>query len=150
MSFDRERLERFLHEQIPITAAMAITVEQLNERSISLAATLAANHNDKGTAFGGSLSSVLTLSGWALLLNRLHEVDADIVIARQEFAFRLPVKDNFVTQCELPDDDQWQNFTRHLAARGRARIELQALIGDVDNPAVEMTAHYAAIMRRTS
>ena len=53
--------ERFLHEQIPLTKAMEVTLESYDGSQLVVTAPLEPNYNHLGTAFGGSLSALTTL-----------------------------------------------------------------------------------------
>ena len=81
-----ERLQGFLDEHIPLTRAIQLRVASLDDSGLRLEAPLAPNVNDKGTAFGGSLASLLTLAGWGLLWTRCQQSgwNCDIVIHRGE------------------------------------------------------------------
>jgi thioesterase domain-containing protein len=57
---------------MPAVRAMQIQLDGYADGVLRITAPLAANVNDKGNAFGGSLASVLTLSGWALVSLRLR------------------------------------------------------------------------------
>ena len=59
--------ERFLHEQIPLTQSMGVTLESYDGTQLVVTAPLEPNHNHLGTAFGGSLSALTTLTGYAML-----------------------------------------------------------------------------------
>ena len=51
---------------MPPVKAMGIELRGFSGDRLQLSAPLAANVNDKGNAFGGSLASAMTLAGWAL------------------------------------------------------------------------------------
>lgn len=76
----RVRLEAELLAMPPV-AALGLHVSAFDGRSLRLSAPLSRNVNDKGCAFGGSMSSLMTLAGWALVTSvlveaGLHAVDA--------------------------------------------------------------------------
>ena len=75
-------LEQYLHRQIPLSAAMRVTVRGATLESVILAAPLEPNLNHKSTAFGGSLSALGILAAWSLVHLRLLEegVKCEIVI----------------------------------------------------------------------
>ena len=60
-------LERDILDKIVLARAMAISVVAYDGESLTMAAPLAPNVNDKGCAFGGSLVSLMTLAGWGLV-----------------------------------------------------------------------------------
>ena len=68
---------------MPAVRAMQIRLDGYADGVLRITAPLVANVNDKGNAFGGSLASVLTLSGWALVSLRLRLAghDAEVYVA---------------------------------------------------------------------
>lgn len=137
------RLERFLHEQIPLSAAMQIRVAELCDDRICITAPLNPNRNDKGTGFGGSLASIATLAGWGLMHSALirRGTPGDVVIHKSTFSYDVPVDADIVARCRLTD---WDRFCATLDRRSRARISLTSTIGSADNAAVTMEGRYVA------
>jgi thioesterase domain-containing protein len=121
-------LRDYLHAHIPLTRALAIDVLAIDDDHASLSAPLAPSVNHRQTAFGGSVSALAILAGWAWLHARLATLApaARLVIQRQEMDYLLPVDDAFVASCLAPTPAAWERFARLLAARGRGRIELAA------------------------
>src|SRR5262245_2254533 len=91
-SLSTKNLEAFLHEKIPLTAAMGLRVIESNARRLVLEAPLAANKNHLGTAFGGSLHALPTLACYAALWTLLREagVDGHVVVKRSQAYYRQP------------------------------------------------------------
>ena len=58
-------LARYLHEHMPLTRALGVSVLAAGQQGVNLAAPLAANINHQSTAFGGSLASLAILAGWS-------------------------------------------------------------------------------------
>lgn len=144
-----EKLETLFHQQIPITASMGVKVEYYDGRSLRLAAPLSPNVNDKGTAFGGSLSSILTLAGWGLMYLRLaqQEQDCDIVIHKGELCYFHPIKGDFHAYCDLPAQGSWDRFIERLNQRGKARLPLRPWIGGDAGAAAIFDASFVALGR---
>ncbi|MGE5240286.1 MAG: YiiD C-terminal domain-containing protein, partial [Bacteroidota bacterium] len=69
---DRRELERYLHEQIPLSKAMGVEVMEASGEKVELAAPFAPNINHLETVFGGSASAVAILAAWTLLHVRLE------------------------------------------------------------------------------
>src|SRR5476649_1974502 len=86
-------LERFLHEQIPLTAAMGVRVTECDDAHLVLTAPLGPNRNHLQTAFGGSLHALATLSGYGLLWWLLRKPQAHIVIRESTIQYERPVRD---------------------------------------------------------
>jgi len=136
---------------MPPVAAMAPAVEDWADGQLRLRAPLAANVNDKGCAFGGSLGSLLTLAGWGLLQLRLEAagMDADIFVADSRLRFRAPLYADLVAEAELADPVDWGRFLRALHERGRGRILVRAVVPlPGGGPATESESDFAAIVRR--
>lgn len=130
-------LTAYLHEHIPITRSLGARVEHMDGRSVRLVAPLAPNLNHRATAFGGSLSMLAILSGWALLHVQLLDRDlaGRIVIQRSAFDYQAPIDGEFVATTSLPAPEAWTRFlatlTRHHAARVvvHAEVTCGAVLG---------------------
>ena len=59
-------------DAMPPVAATGIRASKFDGEALQLSAPLAANVNDKGCAFGGSLASLMTLAGWGWLMLSLR------------------------------------------------------------------------------
>ena len=142
-------LQRFLVDNIPLCRAMALTVRELDDHHAVLDAPLAPNVNDKGTAFGGSLCALATLTGWGLLWSRIDggREQFDIMIRDTALRYRRPVVHQLTASCAVTPA-AWDDFAAALEARGRARLELEVSISDHEGlPAMEMTGTYVARRR---
>ena len=140
-------LEATMHRLIPITRAMGIGVIQHRRNRVVLNAPLAPNVNHTGTGFGGSLSTLVTLTGWALLHMLLAEqgVDATILIRKGTTTYLAPVSQDFEAICEVADDKILDQFLDTLQRKGRATIELSAQISTDDTTAVRFRGSYVVL-----
>jgi thioesterase domain-containing protein len=66
-----KELEQYLHEHIPLSQAMQVSVLDAKEDCVVLSAPLAPNINHTETIFGGSASAVAILAAWSLVHVRL-------------------------------------------------------------------------------
>jgi thioesterase domain-containing protein len=137
---------------MPPVAAMALRVAGRDDDGrLRLRAPLSANVNDKGCAFGGSLTSLLTLAGWGLISLRLAEagLEADIFVADSEVRYRAPLYGDLEAVAGLAEGESWDTFLAVLRSRGRARLTVLATVplpeGGV---ATESRSRYAAILKR--
>ena len=73
---------------MPPTQAMALGFAGMDEETLRLAAPLSANVNDKGCAFGGSLTSLMTLAAWALMSMKLEQAGSRADIYVQDSSVR--------------------------------------------------------------
>jgi len=150
---DAERLIDFLREKIPQALAMDLRLGKANEYMLSLAAPLTPNINDKGCAFGGSLSSVMTLSGWALveLALRQRGEDCDVFVAESSVRYLAPVWRDFHSEAQLSPEAHWDTFFTTLEARGRARISVSCMVpGEDGAPAATLNARFVAKRRHAA
>ena len=134
MQIDLNEVMEYVHEHIPITAHFKARLMNYDGASLEVTAPLEANINHRNSAFGGSLSAIGILSGWALLFIKMRElgVKNKLVIQSSNFQFTDPVVSNFVAYVELPTSDKYARFLKILERRGRARLELRSLIRDSD------------------
>src|SRR5690242_1639285 len=104
---------------------MDLRLHRYTEDALVLAAPLAPNVNDKGCAFGGSLASLMTLAGWALVelaLERRGE-DCDVFVADSHVRYLEPVWNDFRAEARLAEGAAFDTFFATLAERGKARVD---------------------------
>jgi thioesterase domain-containing protein len=136
----------YLARHVPITRAMGIRLRAFDAAGVTMTAPLAPNINDKGIAFGGTIASILALSGWALTdlaLRRAGEV-ADVLIATATTEYLAPVASRIVARCPLPPPEDLAGFVDAYRRHGRARLRLMAHIEAKSGPAARFEAVYLA------
>jgi thioesterase domain-containing protein len=140
-------LERYLHEHIPLTRAMALSVVAITADAVILQAPLQPNINHRATVFGGSASALALLAGWALLHVRLRAegVASRLVIQRNTMEFERPITGEFSAHSSLLQPERWCDFTRMLARKGRARMTVLALLKSADQPVGRFTGEFVAL-----
>lgn len=142
---------RELYATMPPVAAMQVEVAGLDGARMELRAPLAANINDKGNAFGGSLVSLMTLAGWGLvnLQLQLRGIVAEVYVADSQVRYRAPVYTDLRALAWLGEGESWDAFFATLAQRGRARLQVEANVPLAeDGVATEMSARFVAIAKR--
>jgi thioesterase domain-containing protein len=128
---DREgTLQQYLHAQIPLSAAMRVSVVSATAETVILSAPLEPNINHKDTAFGGSLSTLGILAAWSLLHLRLVEekLPCEVVIQSNQMDYDKPVTGPFTATSSLAESAAWPAFRKILTRRKLARIEVQSLL----------------------
>jgi thioesterase domain-containing protein len=151
MSHDYDEEKRWLADtltrQIPLGGAMGLTIERLDDDGLVLDLPLAPNINDKGTAFGGAMSSALILAGWSLprLILRREQRSADLVIGRCDLRFLAPVKSGFQAVARWPAQGAIEAFLARLDERGKAALEMAPEIRAGETVAASLNARYAAL-----
>jgi thioesterase domain-containing protein len=143
-------LEETFHGKIPLTRAMGIRVLRYDGATLVLGAPLEPNVNDKGTAFGGSLYSLLVLAGWGLIRLKLKEegISGDIMIHESSISYSQPVTDDWQATCRLPEGEEYARFLEKLHGKGRARLALEAQIMTGAEVAVSFRGSYAVVVKR--
>lgn len=124
----QQRMERYLHANIPLSAVMGVQVRVATPERVLLSAPLGPNINHHETVFGGSAAVLATLSAWTLMHLRLEQagVDAQLVIQRSSMEYDKPIPGDFEAVCTFTDDSAWRRFRATLERRGRARLTLKA------------------------
>jgi thioesterase domain-containing protein len=144
---DLNSLERQMREGIPLARAMDLRVLEFDGHRLALTAPLAPNVNDKGCAFGGSISGLLTLAGWGLINLKLAEagIVADVFVQDASLVYLSPVWNELVAEAYAPDNP-WELFFAGLREKGKARLSVEAEIAGVDGAgtAARQTARFVA------
>ena len=123
-------LERYLHEHIPLSLAMQVSVGALSGGGVTLCAPLAPNINHRDTVFGGSASALAILAAWSLVHLRLQAAGAAgrLVIQRNHMEYSAPILGTFGARSFLAEPDRWDLFLRSLQCKGIARIRVGATL----------------------
>ena len=131
-------LERLMLETIPLARAMGLRVIEFDDNRLALSAPLAANVNDKGCAFGGSLVSLMTLSCWGLTMLKLDEagIKADVFVQDSEIRYLAPVWDELIAEAHLDPGQDWSGFIAQLNEKGKARVTLHAEVTTLEGGGV--------------
>jgi thioesterase domain-containing protein len=140
-----DQLEQYLHEKIPVSAAMGVRVLEANAVRVVLEAPLEANHNHLGTAFGGSLNTMATLAAYSLLFLALDDMEAHLVIAESSVRYRKPVRHDLRAICRQPEAAALAVFKDQYRRKGKSRISLKATIEEDGGTAVEFEADFVAL-----
>ncbi len=140
----RELNERFV-KQIPLTGHMGLKISSWDGSALRMGAPLEANRNDKGTGFAGSIASLATFAGWALLTLAVEERcgAAQVAVYRSEINYRRPVNGDFEARCCLPEEAQMEEFWQALADTGKGRLELAVSVLQDSEEKVQFQGAYA-------
>ena len=135
---------------MPAVRAMQIRLDGYADGVLRITAPLAANVNDKGNAFGGSLASVLTLSGWALVSLRLRLAghDAEVYVADSNLRYLAPVYEDLHAHAETAEASSWDTFLSTFRQRGKARISIVARQpGAAGRSAAQLSGRFVAFAK---
>ena len=128
---------------IPAVRDMGLSVQAWDGREIRIRAPLDRHRNDKGTAFAGSLYSLLVLAGWALVTRALGDrgLTADVLIAESATRYRQPVRDELAAAAVAVSD--LDTVAESVRRDGRARARVRAWMGPVEAPMATFDGWYA-------
>ncbi|WP_299772131.1 YiiD C-terminal domain-containing protein [uncultured Pseudoteredinibacter sp.] len=130
-------LEEFtseIHRDIPLSQHMGFRFCKFNcaiESGADLYTELplAPNLNDKNTAFGGSIATLATLSGWSLvtLISRQLDLSSEVVVYHSEQSFDAPITADLHSIAKVPTEDL-ESFADKLEKEGRAKLTVDVEI----------------------
>lgn len=123
-------IQAYLHEHIPLSAAMQVQVEVATLEQVVLGAPLKPNINHRDTVFGGSASALAILSAWSLLHVKLSAGgrQSRLVIQRNSMSYEHAILGYFTAHASSPPMEQWSSFTRMLERKGRARVSVSSTL----------------------
>ena len=139
-------LTRKIRGAIPLSEAMAFSIDRLSLDEIRVSAPLPPNINIHGTGFAGSIYSVAVLTGWALCTHIIDDLglDAELVVAGAEISYRVPVTTDLECSCSTTAE-QRDEFRQQFETRGKGRLTLDINVGDA--PAARLSARFVAVAR---
>ena len=148
-AMERDDLEIYLHEQIPLTKAMGVSVRSIADGSVTLAAPLAPNINHKSTVFGGSASALCILAAWSTLHVRLTDagLTTEIVIHTNTMEYQRPIHGEFVATGAVSAEADWPGFLKTLESRKKARVEVEAGLRCGDEAVGVFRGRFVAFLR---
>jgi len=139
------RLERYMMDTIPQARHMQIGVGAFDAAGLTLTAPLAPNINHEQTAFGGSMTSLATLSCWGFVWLLLEDTSKlHIVVSDAHMRYLKPITSMLEARCLAPDHLILKRFLDTLARRGRARLELRAEMRQDQELCADYTGNFVA------
>lgn len=141
---------RALAAGMPPVVAMGFGFGRCDGDVLEMHAPLALNVNDKGSAFGGSMTSLMTFSGWSLVMLELAlaGLQADVFVADSQVRYRAPVYADLHARAGLAPGQAWTPFLDTLKQSGRASIHMQAQVLLAEGTAAATLAgRYVAIAK---
>ena len=134
-----------IHKNIPMTKLMAYSLEEINEKALITKIPLDININDKGTGFGGSLSSLTVISGWTLanlLSNKLGFKNIEVVIVKNENSYLKPVTKDIYCESLIPNEKDLENFKTKLSKKGVSSLIIKSHIKEDEKLCVSFEGKY--------
>ena len=140
-----KELQNKLYNEIPLTKVMKIKIQDYNENELIITTPLKININDKGTAFGGSLSTITIISAWSLcwLISKELGFDSNnIVIIKNETSFRNPVTKDIICYTKKPSFEEIKLLKHKLETKKSASIKIDSKIIEDGQTCVDFLGYY--------
>ncbi len=140
------------YQDMPPVSVMRMRIAGYDGQCLRVHAPLACHVNDKGCAFGGSMSSLMTLAAWGLVSLRLEQAGlaADVFVADSQVQYLAPLFDDLQAEARLAEGESWQDFLATLRERGRADTFVAAcVLKPGSTAAAQCRARYVAIARKS-
>ena len=139
-------VEAYLHQHIPLSAGMGVTVAACAVAGVTLRAPLAPNINQHWTVFGGSTSAVAILSAWTWLHFALLTAGQTtrLVIQHSTVDYLAPVTGDFEARCPGLLSMEFDEFLRTLERYGKARATLTSALSCDGVKVAAFTGDYVA------
>lgn len=134
-----------LKDQVPLIQHMGVDIVEYRPGYVMVEAPLEPNINTHGTAFGGSLYCVATMSGWSLVHLTLMDAgfEPSVWVTKGEVAYHKPVKGPLKAFVKA-SPTQCQALVDEYKAKGRARADLDIEVHHDDELALTLKATFAA------
>lgn len=142
-------LEAEILARIPLASAMGLRIRRYAGDELEMAAPLAPNVNDKGCAFGGSISSLLTLAGWGLIVLGLRGrgFECDLYVGDSHLRYQEPVWGELRGIARFEQAGALDALCDSLAARGKGNTRVVCELAGERRAATTLTARFFAVLR---
>jgi len=140
-----KQLEEKLHDEIPLTKLMKLKINSYTQKELITSAPLDININDKGTAFGGSLSTMTIISSWSLcwLISKELNIDSkNIVVIKNENSYLKPVKKDIVCYTQKPSKEEISILKEKINKKRSASIKIKSKIIEDNEVCVKFEGIY--------
>lgn len=136
--------QQFLHNNIPITDKMGVEVLELNPSRVRIRARLEPNLNPHGTAFGGSINTLMLICGWSTVFVNVsdHDVNSHIVIHKSSIEYLSPITTDIIAECTIENQEIITKLLAGYEKFGRAKIDLTVVCMDKEKIAVKFKGQY--------
>jgi thioesterase domain-containing protein len=139
---NKNEFEQLLHQQIPITKAMGFSVIEFTPSKVRILAKL----DHKSTVFGGSINCLMTVCGWAMTFINIKGIDSDahIVIQKSNINYLVPIKEDFIAECDLTDEESKRKFIEMYTKHKKGRLSLKVSCYNENTLLAEYEGQYVA------
>lgn len=142
-------LQNFLEDSIPAVKGLRFQLDQVSDQEVVAKAPLIENSNHMGTAFGGSLYSILVLTSYSWLYSKVTRdgIPCQIVIQTGTIDYLRPVDRTIESRCRAPQSKEWTRFLSVFDKKGRARLQLTSEVMAADGVAAALTGTFVVFKK---
>lgn len=128
-------LQEYIEKNIPISRTLNFEIKEINNKNISIGCLYKDHINHKKSVFGGSISSMMTLTGWAKVKILMEDIDpkAEIVIQDSHVKFLKPVLSDFVAYSYDIKSEDMEKYIKIYNKFGRSRIKINISLREESN-----------------
>jgi len=140
-----KELEKKIYNEIPMTRLMELKLVNIDDKYFKTSAPLDINVNDKGSAFGGSLSSIAIISSWCLsklISDELGFENVDILVIKNHSSFKKQVTNDIVCLCTIPTQKDINILKEKLKTKESASLKIHAKIVQDDETRMDYEGIY--------
>ncbi len=125
---DREHLQNFLEENIPLFNRAGFKILEFDSRTVRVSGKLKENKNPHNTVFGGSISVILLIAAWSKVLELMEQnnLKSSIVISSQNIKYLKPVKGDFSGVALTPETGLVETFLNQFNSQGKGTLTVEA------------------------
>ncbi|MEN6349571.1 MAG: YiiD C-terminal domain-containing protein [Syntrophomonas sp.] len=136
--------QQFLHNNIPITDKMGVEVLELKPSRVRLRARLEPNLNPHGTAFGGSINTLMLVCGWSTVFENVidHDVNSHIVIRKSSIEYLSPITNDIIAECTIENQEIIEKLLADYDKFGKAKIDLTVVCMAGEKTAARFNGQY--------
>lgn len=141
-----QELEEFLYNEIPMARAIGMKVLEASSSRSKIVGPLSLNRNHMDTAFGGSLSTLLILSCYTWLFQKLDlmKFKSHVLIQSGHTEYLLPVKEDIVAIANAPDEKDFQRFFETFSRKSVGKISIEATVNTAQGTACTFKGEFVA------
>lgn len=145
-------LQSFILDQIPLVEALGVSIVRVDDELAELTAPLEPNRNHLGTAFGGSLGTILILAGYSWLYNAIEARGrkCHVVLKTSSVEYILPVNDTIKAIARAPALADFEKFLEAYEKKGTGRITIEASIESASGVACKFRGEFVAKVSKKS
>ena len=123
---------------------MGLRVVAHDDAGFTVEAPVALNSNHLGTAFGGSINAVATLTAYGFLWVELNDAAAHVVVAESSIRFLRPVRETIRATCVRPDANTLGAFRDQFVEDQKTSIVLRVIVTEAGETAAEFEGRFVA------